>query len=316
MEVENETQIQELARRIGIAPSILSHMVLKPDTYYREFWDLKKKKKRLIRSPNTSLKGVQRWLCQEFLSNLKVHESCHGFVPGRSILTNALMHVENRYVLVVDLQDFFHSINEERILSCLENEFRLINIEPEFAKIISKLATFENILPQGSPLSPLVSNIVFKEFDEKISRIALMKGVVYTRYADDMSFSSNDSYALKEVKEKVYELIGESGVFVIREPKTRYLGPKRRVSITGLNINEGVVKVPKKTKKQVRAMIYNKIVLKHNKPSWDVINGYISFISGVEPDYKMKIKKYVIALKKKPKFLDVLVSGEITTPNS
>jgi len=175
----------------------------------------------------------------------------HGFRRGRSIYTNAYEHRHKRFVLNLDLADFFPSINFGRVRGFFIKsvDFKL---NPAVATAIAQIACFENSLPQGSPCSPVIADLVAGALDARLVKLAKSARCTYTRYADDITFSTNkklfpldiayqNSLSLSEwhLSEKLASRINGAG-FSINVPKTRMQGRHTRQLVTGLTVNEKV----------------------------------------------------------------------------
>lgn len=284
--------MKSLSEEVGISERMLAFMVSKSDHFYKEYWKKNLKKARLIRSPNKELKGLQRWILFNIL-DVQMPEAAHGFVSGRSTVTNAMMHLGNRFVLVIDIDSFFSSIGAEQVYEV----FRNLGYSEESSQILTKLTTFEGFLPQGAPSSPAISNLYFSSYDKEILAECSKLGITYTRYADDLTFSSNNLDDLKKLKKIAQQIIESRGVLKLKETKTRFLTGKGPISITGININSGKLKVPAREHKKFRAILYNKIVKKEKIP-WRKINGYYSYILSVEPNFRYECSEYIRKLKK------------------
>jgi RNA-directed DNA polymerase len=215
---------------------------------------------RTIHSPNNTLKQIQ--ICLNFLLGEVYKPSRHafGFVTDKSIVDNAKVHVAKNYVYNIDLKDFFPSIDQARIWKRLQfPPFNLIGDKIKCANMIAGIAchTLEverkneldewtrvekNVLPQGSPLSPTITNIVCERLDFKLSNLAKSFGAKYSRYADDITFSSDHSiYGKNSQFLQKLEAIIASQNFHIKESKTRL--QKRegyRQEVTGLIVNDKV----------------------------------------------------------------------------
>ena len=193
--------LSDLAHLIGYKPRSLGYLIhqLDDDTKYTEF-EIPKKSggTRKISAPIARLKAVQVRLadllydCVDEINkenDVKKHVS-HGFRRGRSIFTNAAQHTGKRYVLNVDLKEFFPSINFGRIKGFFEknNHFQL---KPPVALVIAQLCCNKGVLPQGSPTSPVISNLIGHILDMRLVKLASKFGCTYTRYADDITFSTN-----------------------------------------------------------------------------------------------------------------------------
>jgi RNA-directed DNA polymerase len=146
-------------------------------------------KMRIISAPSTALKILQRKLSQVLYSVYEPKSSVHGFVPARSILTNAKQHVRKRFILNIDLKDFFHSIHFGRVQGIFMKP--PYNLPKEVAVVLAKICCYDGKLPQGAPTSPIVTNMICARMDSELRRLAReFKCTYYTRYADDITFST------------------------------------------------------------------------------------------------------------------------------
>jgi RNA-directed DNA polymerase len=143
-------------------------------------------KARLISAPNRRLKILQSKLAPLLDQLYRVRNPVHGFVTGRSVKTNALAHENRRFVVNLDVQDFFPAITENRIRGLL----RALGADDRVAEIVARLCCLDDHLPQGAPTSPVLSNMICYRLDTDLLRIAKGARAIYTRYADDISFSS------------------------------------------------------------------------------------------------------------------------------
>jgi retron-type reverse transcriptase len=188
----------------------------------------------------------------------------HGFVPNRNIVTNARKHTEKNWVLNFDLAHFFDSITYSDISNLFLNPpFRC---GEKVAKILSLLTVTRIGLPQGAPTSPVLSNLIAMELDRKLMALTKSRGITYTRYADDITFSSDsvfdddlvehekDNPKTHKIGPLLEEIIHQCG-FKIHPEKTRLQSKNQAQTVTGLRVNEKV-NVNRKFIREVRAMIY------------------------------------------------------------
>jgi RNA-directed DNA polymerase len=158
---------------------------------------------RVICSPQKGLKRIQRKLNLIFqkLYHNNSQKTAHGFIQNRSIITNAEKHINKRFVLNIDLTDFFPSIHFGRIKGLLLSEH--FGLDEKIAHLISNLCCYDGKLPQGAPTSPVLTNMICFKLDSELKKLAIKSKSNYTRYADDITFSTN-SKIFPEYLAKVY----------------------------------------------------------------------------------------------------------------
>lgn len=220
---------------------------IKLDSYH-EFLLESKNKYRIIDAPSKSLKKRQKWILNNILEMISLPEYVHGFVKGKSIVTNASAHLGKKEIICLDIKNFFYSIKFDNIT----NVFCQLGYTKEVAGELSKVCTVHKVLPQGGPASPYLANICFREVDNEINQIALKNNLTYTRYADDITVSGDCS--IEKFKEIIIKIIKKYS-FEINEEKTHIMKDKQRKMVTGLILTD-ILKVPKSFKKILRQEIY------------------------------------------------------------
>lgn len=226
---------------------ILKLEELKLDCYHN-FSIYTKHKEREISAPSQNLKARQRWILDEILYKIPLHECCHGFVKNHSIKTNAQLHINHEFILCMDIHDFFPSINIEQV----QNVFYHIGYTSRVAFELAKICTHDGVLPQGAPTSPYIANIIFSNIDKLIQEVIFSKNITYSRYADDLTFSSceNISFLIPEISQLV-KLHG----FEINSKKTHLMEDPHRKIVTGLLVTDKV-RVPKYYKRIFNQELY------------------------------------------------------------
>ena len=214
---------------------------------------------RVISAPNNGLKEIQKCLNLVFQLVHQPNPAANGFVPGKSIVDNALIHAGSFYVYNIDLKDFFPSIDQARIWGRLKKPpFNLNETQKrlDLANIIASLCCHEmevermdntgsfvkvlkGVLPQGAPTSPVLSNIICERLDIRLSGVAKRFGLKYSRYADDITFSSMHNVYQKnsEFLTEISRIITDQN-FHIKESKTRLQKQGFRQEVTGLIVND------------------------------------------------------------------------------
>ncbi len=223
------------------------------ERYYHCFYIDNINKKRLIKAPSRKLKSVQKWILDNILVTIEISKEAYGFVKGRSIYDNAKQHCNNQFALCIDIKDFFGSIYIDKVLALFIEAGYSFEASQELSKICCCKDIYNNyVLPQGAPTSPYIANIVCKELDEELSDLAKRSKAVYTRYADDITFSAQED--ISELYTEVYNIL-KKYKFRIND-KTRYYTNNNPKFITGLVVQNGKVRVPKKFKRDLRKEIY------------------------------------------------------------
>lgn len=261
------TSLKEVANLLAVKPSslayILYHAHENRDGLYKVI-KLKKKKggEREIHIPSDRLKRIQSQLNKYLQDVYWEKKSVHGFVKKRSIITNANEHKHKKYILNIDLKDFFPSINFGRIYGLLMA--KPYGLPKGAAKVIAQIACTDKFLPQGSPCSPIISNMICSYLDHCLEKYAAKHSLHYTRYADDITFSTNLSSFPEEVctiagNKKVVlgdELISiiEKNGFQVNQEKIGLYNKQFRQEVTGIVVNR-FVNVPRSFIRNTRAML-------------------------------------------------------------
>ncbi len=266
----------DVAELLGFNLKALSYILyIKPPEERYVSFEIPKKTGgiRKISAPTPELKLLQRNLshalydCLEEISKQTGTSllAAHGFMRDKSIITNAASHRKRRFVLNIDLENFFPSINFGRVRGYfIKNKY--FSCKPEVATVLAQIACHENQLPQGSPCSPVISNLIAQVLDLRLVRLASQLGVTYSRYADDLSFSTNKKDFPAELAYREGEdhnwVLGETLIkeiknagFLVNPKKTRMQYRPSRQEVTGLVVNQRV-NAKSDYRRSVRAMAY------------------------------------------------------------
>lgn len=222
-------------------------------------------KTRLITAPDNRLKMLQRKLAQLLDQLYLVRNPVHGFVAGRSVKSNAEAHINRRHVINLDLKDFFPSITENRIRGVL----RALGVDHRVSEIIARLCCYNGHLPQGAPTSPVLSNMICYRLDTVLLRVAKAARAIYTRYADDITFSTfqppaglfeaaippSGRFAPEALAANLLEAVTGNG-FTINPDKAHYADRHARRMVTGLKINE-LINVDRRYVRNLRAALHS-----------------------------------------------------------
>lgn len=191
---------------------------------------------RIIETPVEKLKLAQKILNYSFQLCFTPREAAHGFVKDRSIVTNAKMHVGRKFVFTTDLENFFPSITFHRIKGAFQKH--PFNFNKEVASALANICCNDSgRLPQGAPTSPVLSNLICRSLDRKLSQLAKAHKAKYSRYADDITFSCNMNIFTPEFKSELYKIIAEEH-FQINYSKERIMPHIGRQMVNGLIVNK------------------------------------------------------------------------------
>lgn len=256
--LQKAKSLTDLAKLLGFTPKGVSFVLYKMASAdkYRSF-DIPKKSGgvRTIHAPEPQLGLLQTRLAE--LLYACVHEkkktdrrfwfASHGFHQGRTIVSNAEVHRRRRFVFNLDLEDFFGTINFGRVRGFFIHD-TMFSLEPKVATIIAQIACHDNALPQGSPCSPVISNLIGNILDSRLLALARDARCTYTRYADDLTFSTNEKLFPTEIAVNVHGADWEVGKkltkeiekcgFFINPVKTRMSLRRSRQTVTGLVVND------------------------------------------------------------------------------
>lgn len=292
--------IDDLANTIDIKKSYITYVLyhLKPENSYHIFEIPKKNgSTRTIEAPNRELKYIQRrisdrlydYIENEQTNNISRNTFSHGFAKNKSIITNAAVHTHKKYIINYDLDNYFPSIHFGRVLG-LFNKNKLFNCSYKVALILAQLVCFNGHLPQGAPTSPIISNLICGALDYQVYKLAKKHRLHYTRYADDLTFSTND-YKIVESFENfdlsLKKVIEHEG-FSINTDKTRFTYNTDRQQVTGLVVNKKV-NIKNEYYKETRAMTnnlfrkgYYYIGDRRFSDNLNPLEGRLSFIRNIE----------------------------------
>jgi hypothetical protein len=305
---------QQLAEAMGLTITQLRWLAYHRDAathlHYRRFVIPKRGGgERAIWAPLPQLKAAQHWILHNIAEKLPVHGAAHGFLPGRSTLSNAAAHTDARIVLKMDVKDFFPTVTVTRV----KGIFRKAGYREQVATLLALLCTESprevvelegktyyvslgpRCLPQGAPTSPALTNTLCLRLDRRLSGLAVRLGWRYTRYADDLTFSLPSGH---KGQPKTGSLLGlvkrivEAEGFTLHKDKTRVHRRGGRQQVTGLVVNgDGRPRVPRALRRQLRAAAHN---LRQGKPlkegeAIERLAGYAAYVHMTDTELGSKL---------------------------
>ncbi len=294
------TDLNSLSLNLGYSVRKINSYVnsKKQPDFYHQFLIPKSRLSNGVREYRTVYFSMKRFLknihknIDESLKNSNVYKNLpdyvQAFVPSRSIKTNAEKHLAKRFIFKVDIKNFFDSINFDMVLKV----FNDLGCNEKISYYLSCLCTIDKVLCQGLNASPTISNYVCKDMDADLDNLSKKHGCVYTRYSDDITFSSNDSLPSLDEIRSIFKKYG----FRINSKKIVKQFRGMTQYVTGLTIFDDIQpRVSKKYKKKLRLVLYylskfgfvNHYEKNKDKPYNQLsplqLRGMISFVNSVEP---------------------------------
>lgn len=265
-----------LAAMLGINPGLIWSFETRPSRHYRTFYIPKGKGLRRIDAPRVALKIVQKWIGFQLAKKYGPPKHVYGFVEGRSHIDAAQLHCGASWVFGVDIQGFFPSTPIGMVAKSLVH----IGFDELGATLIARLCCFQDVLAQGAPSSPVLSNICFSQYDALLSEIAEKYSVRLTRYADDIVFSGSGEFP-SALKGDVYSLFAV-GPWSLSEQKTKLSILPQRLKVHGLLVHGSKVRLTKGYRNRLRAYEHLLALGRITSESMDSVKGHLGYKRQVE----------------------------------
>jgi RNA-directed DNA polymerase len=256
---------------------------------------------RVIAHPSKKLKFIQKALINELAVKLKSHDAAYAYKKNLSIKDNARVHVNSEYLLKMDFSDFFNSIKPSALfLVCERNNIIWSDAEKRLLAGLlfwnkTKSQNKKLVLSVGAPSSPLISNFVMYDFDCKISEYCQNKKISYSRYADDITFSTNHRNVLFEIPNIVREMLVNlyENQIVINKLKTRFSSKAHNRHVTGITLtNDNQLSLGRARKRLVSSLIHKFKIGILNSSDTFYLQGLLAFCISIEPSFvdRMAVK--------------------------
>lgn len=251
-----------------------------------------KGKPRELLIPVRELRNIQRKILYNIL-NFEFQNYVHGGVTGRSVITNARTHLNQKWVMCLDVKDFFPSVHFKKIYS----NFVLLNCSPEVAKLLMHFTTYEYQLPQGAPTSPAIANMVLYNLDKRIFSLCKIKGLKYSRYFDDITISG--THNPQSILKKCEIITRQEGFKINKKPgKLRILPSSQEQIVTGLLVNNKKLHMPSETIDKIQDIL-DRLNLGDSSIFLDKdpikiktsIKGHLSFLKSVDAQMTKKLEE-------------------------
>ena len=274
------TSQDALALMIGINPGLVWSFVARPRKYYDQFPIKKGSKVREILAPRVSLKVVQKWISYHLQSFYSPPEHVYGFVAGRSHIDAASVHCGAEWVFSVDIENFFPTTPSYIVKQSLQK----IGYGQESSSLIASLCTLDGFLVQGSPCSPVISNIVFEPLDATLAALATEMGARLTRYADDIVFSGSGEVP-EDIRERVRSVFNE-GPWSLSERKSKLSKHPERLKVHGLLVHNSVPRLTKGYRNKIRAFRHSLLSGKVKDCDMARITGHVQYADHVSNKFR------------------------------
>lgn len=258
-------------------------------------------KARTLYMPNEKLKYIQKIILKEYLQEYKISNCATAYHKGATLVSNATPHHKKKYILKLDIKDFFKSITFSRVYKMFSNHFPV-----KYAKLFAELCCFNDKLVQGAPTSPCISNIIMFDFDNEIEEYCLNNNISYTRYCDDITLSSNSN--LNAAYYKIKKELQKNG-FELNSRKTHFVKHTHQQNVTGIVVNEKI-QVPVEYRKKLRQDLYylhkfgaNNVILRNNYTDFilegnildekyiNSLLGKVNYVLQIDPENKTFLKE-------------------------
>ena len=294
--------LRPLSDSLMIPESTLDYLIRSAPFRYKVFKIEKRSGsgKRTIAQPAREVKALQYWVMEKILRRFPIHPAAMAYRKGRNIVTNALKHAPQRFLLKMDFRDFFNSITSDDIEAYIRRRSKDEWSEEDISYL--KGILFWNrdrkgrlIMSIGAPSSPMLSNILMYDFDKRIQAFCTKRKVKYTRYADDLAFSTNRANILREIEVQVARVCEEIAFphLEVNKEKTVHTSRNGARRVTGLVLtNDGDVSLGREKKRLIRAQVYHYINGKLSHEEARKLRGMFAFVNSSEPAFIQRLRDY------------------------
>lgn len=307
---------QHFSELVGYMHTYITRVKTSTFFFYRHF-KIKKKNggNRTISEPLPNLKEIQNFILKEILYTQKVSKYCKSYIPKKNIKEYLKFHVNEKQVLTLDIENFFPSIKFNHVYNLFIN----LGFEKKLSEYLSFLCTYIDIkdneknhlryLPQGAPTSPYLSNLILKDFDDKIANYCYENKIKYTRYADDMAFSGNEINQEKLIDFVKSNLLKDLNINLNMD-KVNFMKQNQPQIISGVIVNEKL-QLPKKDRSHIRNQVHHikthtleghlKWINENRENYLSHLLGKIQYGLNLNPNDKElnTYKEYIISIKEK-----------------
>jgi retron-type reverse transcriptase len=284
-------------------PEVTLGHIIRSAPYRYKVYEITKKDgvgKRTIAQPARELKAIQYWVMANVLRKLPIHRAAMAYRRHRNISANAAKHASNRFLLKLDFKDFFHSITADDLGAFIATHSEL-ELSAEDTAHLRRILFWNReragrlIMSIGAPSSPMLSNILMYEFDQRVQALCTKKRVRYTRYADDLTFSTNRPNILREIEVQVADICVrmKHPKLRINTEKTVHASRRGARRVTGLVLaNSGEVSLGRDRKRLIRAQVHHCLNGNLSANEASKLRGMLAFVNSVEPSFIERLRDH------------------------
>lgn len=253
---------------------------------------------RVIAQPAKEVKALQYWVMDAFLAQFAIHASATAYRGGKNIADNARPHRHGKFLLKLDFKDFFPSIKARDFRSFLQE--KLVGLEEGDVEALSRILFWKPkgtqimCLSIGAPSSPLLSNLLLYEFDQQVAAFCGKHDISYTRYADDLSFSSDESKKLESIERFITGLCNRSRApkLTLNQDKTVRLSKATSRRVTGLILtNDEQVSLGRDLKRRIRSVVHYFVNGRLSREEILELKGMLAYVKSVEPTFLGRLRQ-------------------------
>ncbi len=291
--------IEFLSGKLFLSPDDVKFFIQKAPFRYKVYSIPKRNGRgsRVIAQPASDLKFVQRLILSNILNSLPVHSVARAYRSGFGILDNVKEHVGSRYLLKMDFSDFFPSINPGHLKLHLERWIPSVDEQDFYCLerlLFWKPSTRGPCLSIGAPSSPFLSNSILYDFDSVLYHWCVSNGVKYTRYADDLTFTTNEKEVLFSVPDVVKSMLVSVNLHDIgvNDEKTVFSSKKHNRHVTGLVLtNDNKVSLGRDKKREIKTLIFLFAKGALDVEKSEFLKGTLAYVAYVEPEFLVSLER-------------------------
>lgn len=287
--------LKKMSNELGLLPGQLEQIINTAPLRYKSFKVPKRSGgERQLAQPAREVKAIQRWIISFLLPQLPVHEAATAYKAQASIKKNAELHRDSNYILKMDFENFFPSITGPDLVKHLDRHCHE-DLDDSAVKLITRSCVWTPDrrpplrLCVGAPSSPLLSNSIMFEFDKILNQYSKHIGAIYSRYADDLTFSTREKHILNEFPKKVISTLKSIPYpsLAINRKKTVFASRAGRRTITGVTLTPDFrLSIGRDRKRRIRAMFHRMTLGMLDEFDRQQLEGYIAFGDDIEPGFR------------------------------